>query len=531
MGKMLSSAAIAARHAAPGAHIAARRRVIGDPRTLYGRGGGVFGLAKLASCLMDAWMEDPALNANAAVAKWHESQQKFGFKFLVTQLLGYLTGGPQRYTGQPMESAHKHLAITEGQWQSFMAGAVQVFRRLQIDADTQAELQGILASFKDQCILGRGEVAPSDPGLCRAKPRGNTAYAQLGGVYPIALFAERVVEAVLHGESVQVEWSRLDDPAGKRHPPGLKYMFTELLCSSAGGPEKVTSKGFDEAKLGVNLEQWPAFMALAAQAASLWPTRHHRDLILKICETSKAEICYGCEGMVPTEMALPIHEADVVPRCPFSGSFGGQCPFSGANHSTAAPAQQAVQSVDAARSMSATVSSIVGQAVSCLSAPSRAENNPHAHAGRVLGSSLQQKLDELTDEDPDLCCPVSLMIFSEPVVASDGFIYDKVSLTTLLANRQVSPMTREVLKREYQLARQKKAEADNFRQERSQALISFARETWAHQPDMACTALERAVDYIGSLAQADSKGLARQAAQIYSNLGRSAPDRLLQMST
>merc|ERR1712178_656347 len=137
-----------------GASVAARRRVHGDPRTLYGRGGGVFGLAKLANCLMDAWMQDATLNANPAVAKWHESQQKFGFKFLVTQLLGYLTGGPQRYTGQPMEVAHMHLAITDAQWNSFMA-----------DAGTQAELQAILASFKDQCVLKQGGTAPRDPGM------------------------------------------------------------------------------------------------------------------------------------------------------------------------------------------------------------------------------------------------------------------------------------------------------------------------------------------------------------------------------
>ena len=30
------------------------------------------------------------------VARWHESQQKAGFKFLVTQIMGYQTGGPQK---------------------------------------------------------------------------------------------------------------------------------------------------------------------------------------------------------------------------------------------------------------------------------------------------------------------------------------------------------------------------------------------------------------------------------------------------
>merc|ERR1711959_576508 len=133
-GRMLTSAAIAARHAAPGAHVDARRRVMGDPRTLYGRGGGVFGLAKLADSLMDVWMADATLNANAAVAHWHESQQKFGFKFLVTQLLGYLTGGPQRYTGVPMDVAHKHFGITAAQWDSFTADAGRVFQEFGIDA-------------------------------------------------------------------------------------------------------------------------------------------------------------------------------------------------------------------------------------------------------------------------------------------------------------------------------------------------------------------------------------------------------------
>ena len=45
-GNMLSEATIAARYAAPDAFVAARKRAYGDPRTIYRRGGGVFGLAK-----------------------------------------------------------------------------------------------------------------------------------------------------------------------------------------------------------------------------------------------------------------------------------------------------------------------------------------------------------------------------------------------------------------------------------------------------------------------------------------------------
>ena len=38
-----------------------------------------------------------------------------------------------------------------------------------------------------------------------------------------------------------------EDPEATRHPAGLKYMVTELVCRNTGGPEVVTSLGFDEA--------------------------------------------------------------------------------------------------------------------------------------------------------------------------------------------------------------------------------------------------------------------------------------------
>jgi truncated hemoglobin YjbI len=212
-GSMLSSATIAARYASPGSFVAARKRVHGDPRTLYGRGGGVFGLAKLADRLMDVWMSDPTLNANDMVARWHQSQQKFGFKFLVTQIFGYLTGGPQRYTGQPMDVAHKHLGITLAQWDSFMACADRVFREFKVDRATQQDLSGILASLRDQIIVPDGEAVPRDPDLCRKPPNGTSLYAQAGGVYPLARFVDALVDLALASSDIGIP----HDPTFKQH--------------------------------------------------------------------------------------------------------------------------------------------------------------------------------------------------------------------------------------------------------------------------------------------------------------------------
>ena len=162
-GAALSDEAIKSRQGSAGSFVEAEKRVYGDARTLYGRVGGVFGLAKLADRLMDSWMNNPELNANAAIAPWTQSGQRQGFKFLVTQVCGYLTGGPQRYTGQPMDVAHKHLGITPAEWNAFMSDAALTMDALHIEKGIQAELGEIFASFRSQVIVEAGEKVPALP--------------------------------------------------------------------------------------------------------------------------------------------------------------------------------------------------------------------------------------------------------------------------------------------------------------------------------------------------------------------------------
>ena len=45
----------------------------------------------------------------------------------------------------------------------------------------------------------------------------------------------------------------------------------------------------------------------------------------------------------------------------------------------------------------------------------------------------------------DLRCPITGEILFEPVVASDGHIYEKQALETWLSNNNKSPMTREII--------------------------------------------------------------------------------------
>merc|ERR1711881_415928 len=99
-------------------------------------------------------------------------------------------------------------------------------------------------------------------------------------------------------------------------------------------------------------------------------------------------------------------------------------------------------------------------------------------------------------------------------------IYEKAMLRQLLRNRQRSPMTREVLKAEHRAATEKMAEVLEFRHRRSEELIRFALEVAGQQPQMATTALERAMDYLTVLRTDRARVLNAKAARIHSKLGQ-----------
>jgi hypothetical protein len=143
--------------------------------------------------------------------------------------------------------------------------------------------------------------------------------------------------------------------------------------------------------------------------------------------------------------------------------------------------------------------------------------------GRVIGSSFQERLDKLCDEDTELCCPVSLMLFRDPVIASDGFIYESASVKELIRHHQISPLTREALDKKYWPAKQKKSEVMAYREACIADLLQFAEEAIASGPSelaMATTALDRVMDYLEVLTCSSQPTLAARAADVWMKTGR-----------
>jgi hemoglobin len=114
--------------------------------TLYERLGGVYRIATVVDDFIDRIMVDPRLSANPAVDEAHHKVAPAGFKYLVTEMVCWATGGPQQYTGRSMIDTHRDLHITPQEWDAFVDDFRQTLGKFQVPAPEQAELHAIVQS-------------------------------------------------------------------------------------------------------------------------------------------------------------------------------------------------------------------------------------------------------------------------------------------------------------------------------------------------------------------------------------------------
>ena len=117
-----------------------------DSPSLYERLGGVYSIAAVMEEFIDRIMVDPRLNANPRVDEAHHRVSPAGFKYLVTEMVCWASGGPQRYTGHSMKDAHQHLMITAAEWKAFLDDLQQTLDKFAVPQAEQAEIKAIVDS-------------------------------------------------------------------------------------------------------------------------------------------------------------------------------------------------------------------------------------------------------------------------------------------------------------------------------------------------------------------------------------------------
>lgn len=160
--------------------------------TLYERLGGIYNIATVVDDFIDRIMEDPRLNANPLVDEAHHRVGRPGFKYLVTEMVGWATGGPQRYTGRSMGDSHRHLNITPGEWEAFLDDFRLTLERFSVPAAEQKELFDIVGSTKGDIVIVKPEGAAVKAQPATKAPAKKTAVKKAPATKKAALKGKAV---------------------------------------------------------------------------------------------------------------------------------------------------------------------------------------------------------------------------------------------------------------------------------------------------------------------------------------------------
>ena len=126
-------------------------------KSLYERLGGVYSIASVVDDFIDRIMVDPRLNSNPLVDEAHHRVSPAGFKYLVTEMSCWATGGPQQYSGRSMHESHAHLKITGEEWVAFMEDLDLTFDQFQVPKPERDEFIAIIASTKPDIVVPEQE--------------------------------------------------------------------------------------------------------------------------------------------------------------------------------------------------------------------------------------------------------------------------------------------------------------------------------------------------------------------------------------
>jgi hemoglobin len=133
---------------------------------LFDRLGGFFGIAGVVNNFSDAILVNPVLNQNPALAAWNQNEAPKrlpGLKFLRTMWIASMVGGPIKYTGQPLESAHDRFNMTATE---FGEVGKEIVKALQAAGVAQADIDQAVCIYQtsmDEVVSSSGPQAVAPP--------------------------------------------------------------------------------------------------------------------------------------------------------------------------------------------------------------------------------------------------------------------------------------------------------------------------------------------------------------------------------
>src|SRR5262245_21303661 len=151
LGALAAAAALFLQAALP---LKADRQPPAPSRSLYDRLGGAYAIATVVDDFIERLLVNDTLNANPAIKEARERVPKAGLKFHVATLVCQVTGGPCKYAGRDMKTAHAHLNIRPAEWDAMVADFRRTLDKFRVPAAEQAELIAIVGSTRPDIVVG-----------------------------------------------------------------------------------------------------------------------------------------------------------------------------------------------------------------------------------------------------------------------------------------------------------------------------------------------------------------------------------------
>ena len=121
-------------------------------QSLYERLGGTYAIASAADYLVDRLHTNNTLNKNSKVDDFHTQKYKAGYKFLVTAWSIEAAGGPKCYPGKDMFTAHKHLGLTDYDFDVTAHEIRNTLFQLGVPLQETGEFMDIIESYRSKVI-------------------------------------------------------------------------------------------------------------------------------------------------------------------------------------------------------------------------------------------------------------------------------------------------------------------------------------------------------------------------------------------
>lgn len=162
-------------------------------------------------------------------------------------------------------------------------------------------------------ILAITFLAQSNRVLAQA-PAPESLYNRLGGIHSVSAVVDDFIDRLLADPAITKNKDVVSALANITKP-GLKYLLTEMICETSGGPQKYTGRTMKESHEHLNIteDEWQAMVKdfLSTLIKFKVPEKEQSELLLVVGST-KADIVTAKKPIA--QVAPPLPEPQPEPK-------------------------------------------------------------------------------------------------------------------------------------------------------------------------------------------------------------------------